>query len=142
MSITTPSSEGIVGQFEDEVGSLVEVRDSISGYFVTVDGRVVQDRLTPAGLGAYLCHVLQNSSYKIKKAYSFQHASERRWIPIGELLPEVGKRVLVTGWLHGLQGHARWQSVAYLTGETTFRSDFWERTHHDPTHWMPLPEAP
>lgn len=61
---------GVVGQFEDEVGSHVEVRDSTAGFSVSVDGRVVQDRLTPAGLGAYLCHVLQNSCYKVKKAYS------------------------------------------------------------------------
>lgn len=62
----------------------------------------------------------------------------RRWIPVTEWLPEVGKVVLVCGSRGGIY-------TAYLESEGRLPS--WHKlnskTHYcDPTHWMPLPEPP
>lgn len=66
---------------------------------------------------------------------------ERRWIPVGERLPEDGQRVLCydpciceDDWI------AR---VAFIGGKFVGESSDGQPMYdYDPTHWMPLPEPP
>jgi hypothetical protein len=56
------------------------------------------------------------------------------WIPVGESLPEIGKRVLLCVGGFVLMGHrferSRWVDI---------RGEFYARSV---THWAPLPEPP
>lgn len=59
---------------------------------------------------------------------------ERRWIPVGERLPEDNARVLV--WLTDIVG-------AYTKIDTDrINYNRWVRWGQYVTHWMPLPEPP
>ena len=56
-----------------------------------------------------------------------QALKRQRWIPCSEMLPEVGKEVLVYSEYGGV-------AVDYFDGALF--------GHTDITHWMPLPEPP
>ena len=64
--------------------------------------------------------------------------SERRWIPVGERLPEIDERVMVGNATDG------WVTVGsrHLTGAY----HHWDGDDHEelcePTHWMPIPAPP
>ena len=59
------------------------------------------------------------------------------WIPVSERLPEMGARVMVG---HAVDG---WVGIGerVLTGAYLHWEDDGEDLH-EPTHWMPLPDAP
>ncbi len=65
-----------------------------------------------------------------------QLRKERRWIPVGESLPEPGKSVLVStpqGICNAVYGDESGTDPYWMV------FDFGEV---EPTHWMPLPEPP
>ncbi len=68
---------------------------------------------------------------------------ERRWIPVGERLPE--QRIRVLGY-DGLMIEDCFYGVSSNRSDADWSEVTWRRTgyedHFRATHWMPLPEAP
>jgi hypothetical protein len=66
------------------------------------------------------------------------HEWERRWIPVGERLPEMDERVMVGNATDG------WVTVG--SRQLTGAYHHWDGDDHEelcePTHWMPLPAPP
>jgi hypothetical protein len=60
---------------------------------------------------------------------------ERRWIPVGERLPEENKTVLGF-WGCPVTGSKSYGQAWNKSGEMTWNEGC------QPTHWMPLPEPP
>jgi len=72
-------------------------------------------------------------------------ASQERWIPVEERLPEVGKEVIAGAFIEATFSDGRktrnWQQVLQIwTGEKWIDSDSGEED--GATHWQPLPAAP
>lgn len=63
---------------------------------------------------------------------------DRVWIPVGEMLPEIGARVLVYCESKTIRKHVT--ACTYMGGH--FGSKQWSRHVRKVTHWMPLPEPP
>lgn len=65
--------------------------------------------------------------------------AERRWIPVGERMPEDGKAVLVLDGCH----HADRRFIGIvLNGEWCDQNFYILDGRRTPTHWMPLPPLP
>lgn len=76
-------------------------------------------------------------AYKNGYAKGFEDGKPK-WIPVTERLPEDGETVLVYGRRGGI--YTAWCNRRYSNvGWHKLNS----KSHHcDPTHWMPLPDAP
>jgi hypothetical protein len=122
-----------------------------------VVGRVVATLEAQQGRIAELEAELKEERYRHDRVQDFEVAEaqalaklreERRWIPVGERLPESKEKVLVYGgrteiWINGTKQPMPSIHTGYLRG----LGDGWfSWDHHDyicdVTHWMPLPESP
>ena len=65
---------------------------------------------------------------------------ERRWIPVTERLPEIGRKCLIANREIVVRGWLRPDGV-WKTGVSS--DEIWSKfSLYQPTHWMPLPEPP
>lgn len=69
-----------------------------------------------------------------------QEQEERRWIPVTERLPEIGRKCLIANREIVVRGWLRPDGV-WKTGVSS--DEIWSKfSLFTPTHWMPLPEPP
>lgn len=71
---------------------------------------------------------------------ALQEQEQRRWIPVTERLPEIGRKCLITNREIVVRGWLRPDGV-WKTGVSS--DEIWSKfSLYPPTHWMPLPEPP
>lgn len=71
---------------------------------------------------------------------ALREQGERRWIPVTERLPEIGRKCLIANREIVVRGWLRPDGV-WKTGVSS--DELWSKfSLHTPTHWMPLPEPP
>ena len=65
---------------------------------------------------------------------------QRRWIPVTERMPEIGRKCLIANREIVVKGWLRPDGV-WKTGVSS--DEIWSKfSLYPPTHWMPLPEPP
>jgi hypothetical protein len=115
-------------EVEMPVGTTLEEMTEI------INRRPTQESSEHALVGASLVAAarLQDKVFEIQdlKAELARLQAERRWIPVSERLPEVGKWVIV------------WMPDKYDEVEYTHRMENGEWADEGVTHWMPLPKPP
>ena len=71
---------------------------------------------------------------------ALREQEERRWIPVTERLPEIGRKCLIANREIVVRGWLRPDGV-WKTGVSS--DEIWSKfSLYPPTHWMPLPELP
>ena len=71
---------------------------------------------------------------------ALREQEERRWIPVTERLPDIGRKCLIANREIVVRGWRRPDGV-WKTGVSS--DEIWRKfSLHPPTHWMPLPEPP
>lgn len=71
---------------------------------------------------------------------ALREQGERRWIPVTERLPEIGRKCLIANREIVVRGWLRPDGV-WKTGVSS--DELWSKfSLYPPTHWMPLPELP
>ena len=71
---------------------------------------------------------------------ALREQEERRWIPVKERLPEIGRKCLIANREIVVRGWLRPDGV-WKTGVSS--DELWSKfSLYPPTHWMPLPELP
>ena len=71
---------------------------------------------------------------------ALREQEERRWIPVTERLPEIGRKCLIAKREIVVRGWLRPDGV-WKTGVSS--DEIWSKfSLSKPTHWMPLPEPP
>ena len=71
---------------------------------------------------------------------ALREQEERRWIPVTERLPEIGRKCLIANREIVVRGWLRPDGV-WKTGVSS--DEIWSKfSLYQPTHWMPLPEPP
>ena len=71
---------------------------------------------------------------------ALREQEERRWIPVTERLPEIGRKCLIANREIVVRGWLRPDGV-WKTGVSS--DEIWSKfSLYPPTHWMPLPEPP
>ena len=71
---------------------------------------------------------------------ALREQEERRWIPVTERLPEIGRKCLIANREIVVSGWLRPDGV-WKTGVSS--DEVWCKfSLYPPTHWMPLPEPP
>ena len=92
----------------------------------------IGDRFTEKYIADIADHLIANGvSLETKQATSDEN---KRWIPVTERLPEIGRNVLVVDRVTG------GVSTAHLNDFNWFV--FSDGRGHGASHWMPLPEPP
>ena len=94
----------------------------------------------------YLTPISESASLeRYKEALSMavtalREQEERRWIPVTERLPDIGRKCLIANREIVARGWLRPDGV-WKTGVSS--DEVWSKfSLHPPTHWMPLPEPP
>ena len=92
----------------------------------------------------YLTPIAESASLeRYKEALSMaisalREQEERRWIPVTERLPEIGRKCLIANREIVVRGWLRPDGV-WKTGVSS--DEIWSKfSLRPPTHWMPLPE--
>ena len=71
---------------------------------------------------------------------ALREQEDRRWIPVTERMPEIGQKCLIANREIVVRGWLRPDGV-WKTGVSS--DELWSKfSLYQPTHWMPLPEAP
>ena len=71
---------------------------------------------------------------------ALREQEERRWIPVTDRLPEIGRKCLIANREIVVRGWLRPDGV-WKTGVSS--DEIWSKfSLYPPTHWMPLPEPP
>ena len=71
---------------------------------------------------------------------ALREREERRWIPVTERLPEIGRKCLIANREIVVRGWLR-QDGVWKTGVSS--DEIWSKfSLYPPTHWMPMPQPP
>ena len=71
---------------------------------------------------------------------AIREQEQRRWIPVAERLPDIGRKCLIANREIVVRGWRRPDGV-WKTGVSS--DEIWSKfSLYPPTHWMPLPEPP
>lgn len=88
----------------------------------------------------YECTGMSPMDIKTIAATAIREQEERRWIPVSERIPEIGRKCLIANREIVVRGWLRPDGV-WKTGVSS--DEIWSKfSLYPPTHWMPLPEPP